>query len=306
MGRDWQLTFRMAVSFFVLTLIYLAFLSFIALYFGLGILPIAFIAVLMIGAQWFFSDRIVMWSTGTRIVTKAEQPMLHEIVEELSSKAGIPKPRIGVMPSDVPNAFATGKTPRSSIVVVSSGITRILSRDELEGVLSHELTHIRHRDVTIITLASLFSTIAWYLMQSSMWGSMWGGGYGYGYGNGGRQQQGGGLFLVLIVAAIVWVLSFLIIRAISRYREFAADRGGAYLTGHPMNLARALMKIEGRVKVAPVQQAQKMEGMNAFFIIPAISGQSLAKFFSTHPPIDERIKRLMAIERELHGASDLR
>lgn len=291
----------MAVSFFVLTLIYLAFLSFIAAYFGLGILPIAIIAGLMIGAQWFFSDRIVMWTTGTKIVTREEQPLLHEIVEELASKAKIPKPRIGVMSIDTPNAFATGKSPRSSVVVASSGLMKMLSRDELEGVLSHEITHIRHRDVTVITLASLFSTIAWYLMQSSMWGSMWGGGYGYG----GRQQQNGGLFMVLIVAAIVWLLSFLIIRAISRYREFAADRGGAYLTGKPMSLSRALMKIEGRVKATPMAQVQKMEGMNAFFIIPAVSGQTIAKFFSTHPPIDERIKRLMAIERDLHGTSEM-
>ncbi|MDE1829712.1 MAG: zinc metalloprotease HtpX [Thaumarchaeota archaeon] len=302
MHRDWQLTVRMAISFLALTLIYLVFLSFISMYFGLGILPIAVIAGLMIGAQWFFSDRIVMWSTGTKLVSKEEYPELHEIVENLSQKAKIPKPRVGIMPTDTPNAFATGKSPKSSIVVVSSGIMKILTKDELEGVLSHELTHIRHRDVTIITLASLFSTIAWYLMQSSMFGSMFG---GYGYGYGGRQQQNGGIFLVLIVAALVWLLSFLIIRAISRYREFAADRGGAYLTGKPMNLSRALMKIEGRVKTAPVQQLKQMEGMNAFFIIPAISGQTIAKFFSTHPPIDERIKRLMEIERELRSSSDL-
>ncbi len=301
MQRDWQLTVRMAISFLALTLIYLVFLSFISMYFGLGLLPISVIAGLMIGAQWFFSDRIVMWSTGTKLVSKEEYPVLHEIVETLSLKANIPKPRVGVMPSDTPNAFATGKGPKSSIVVVSSGIMKILSKDELEGVLSHELTHIRHRDVTIITLASLFSTIAWYLMQSSMFGSMFGG-YGYGQG-GGRQQQGGGIFLVLIVAALVWFLSFLIIRAISRYREFAADRGGAYLTGKPMNLSHALMKIEGRVKVAPVPQLKKMEGMNAFFIIPAMSGQTIAKFFSTHPPIEERIKRLMEIERDLHGST---
>ena len=301
MQRDWQLTFRMAISFLALTLIYLVFLSFISMYFGLGILPIAVIAGLMIGAQWFFSDRIVMWSTGTKLVSKEQQPLLHEIVEGLCLKANIPKPRIGMMQSETPNAFATGKSPKSSVVVVSSGIMKILSKDELEGVLSHELTHIRHRDVTIITLASLFSTIAWYLMQSSMWGSMFGG-----YGYGGRQQQGGGsLFLILIVAALVWLLSFLIIRAISRYRELAADRGGAYLTGKPLNLSHALMKIEGRVKAAPVQQLKKMEGMNAFFIIPAISGQTIARFFSTHPPIEERIKQLMEIERELHGSSDL-
>ncbi|WP_255493111.1 M48 family metalloprotease [Candidatus Nitrosotalea sp. TS] len=136
-------------------------------------------------------------------------------------------------------------------------------------------------------------------MQSSMFSSMWG---GYGSGYGGRQQQGGNLFLVIIVAAIVWLLSFLVIRAISRYREFAADRGGALLTGQPMNLSRALMKIEGRVKVAPKQGLQKMEGMNAFFIVPAISGQTIARFFSTHPPLEERIKRLMEIERQLRDS----
>lgn len=298
MQRDWQLTFRMVISFLVLTLIYLAFLSFISAYFGLGILPISIIAGLMIGAQWFFSDRIVLWSTGTKLVSKEQNPLLHEIVEGLAQKANLPKPKIGIMQSDVPNAFATGKSPKSSVVVVSSGIMRILNREELEGVLSHEITHIRHRDVTIITLASLFSTIAWYLMQSSMWGSMWGG-----YGYGGRQQQGGGVFLILIVAAIVWFLSFLIIRAISRYRELAADRGGAYLTGKPLNLSHALMKIEGKVKVAPTQELKRIEGHNAFFIIPAISGSTLARFFSTHPPVEERIKRLLEIEQELHGPS---
>lgn len=300
MQRDLQLTFRMALSFFVLTLIYLAFLSFIAMYFGLGILPISIIAGLMIGAQWFFSDKIVLWSTGTRIVSKEEYPVLHQIIENLSQKANIPKPRVGVMPSDVPNAFATGKSPKSSVVVASTGIMKILDKDELEGVLSHELTHIRNRDVTIITLASLFSTIAWYLMQSSMFSSMWGG-----YGYGGRQQQNGSVFVVLIVAGIVWFLSFLIIRAISRYREFAADRGGAYLTGKPMNLSRALMKISGEVKTAPVSQLKKVEGMNAFFIIPAVSGQSIAQFFSTHPPVTERVKRLMRIEQELRDSDKL-
>ncbi|MGB6786347.1 MAG: zinc metalloprotease HtpX [Nitrosotalea sp.] len=300
MQRDLQLTVRMVISFLALTLIYLVFLSFIAMYFGLGILPIAIIAGLMIGAQWYFSDRIVLWSTGTRLVTREEYPVLHEIVERLAQKANLPMPRVGVMSSDVPNAFATGKGPKSSVVVVSLGIMRILDKEELEGVLSHELTRIKHRDVTIITLASLFSTIAWYLMQSSMFSSMWGGS-----GYGGRQQQGGNLFLVIIVAAVVWLLSFLVIRAISRYREFAADRGGALLTGQPMNLSRALMKIEGRVKVAPKQGLQKMEGMNAFFIVPVISGQTIARFFSTHPPLEERIKRLMEIERQLRDSDQL-
>ncbi len=300
MQRDLQLTIRMAISFFVLTIIYLAFLSFVAMYFGLGIIPIAMIAGLMIGAQWFFSDRIVLWSTGTKIVSKEEYPTLHQIIENLAQKANLPKPRVGVMTSDVPNAFATGKGPKRSVVVVSTRIMQMLDKEELEGVLSHEITHIRNRDVTIITLASLFSTIAWYLMQSSMFSTMWGG-----YGYGGRQQQGGNTFLILIVAGIVWFLSFLIIRAISRYREFAADRGGAYLTGKPMNLSRALMKISGEVKMAPVPQLKKIEGMNAFFIIPAISGQTIARFFSTHPPVTERVKRLMRIEQELRNQDKL-
>jgi heat shock protein HtpX len=293
---DIQLTLRMTFSFLVLAIIYLAFLSFISLYFGLGILPMAVIAGLMIGAQWYFSDRIVLWSTGTKLVTKEEYPILHEIVERLVAKTNLPKPRIGVVNMEVANSFATGKGPKSSVVVVTTGLMRILEKNELEGVLSHELTHIKHRDVTVITLASLFSTIAWFVMQSSMFGAMWG---GYGYGSGGRQQQGGGIFLVLIVAAIVWFLSFIIIRAISRYREFAADSGGAYMTGQPLFLSRALMKISGEVKVAPKPELKRIEGMNAFFIIPAMSGQTIARFFATHPPVEERVKRLMEIEAEL-------
>ena len=299
---DIQLTLRMTFSFLVLAIIYLAFLSFISLYFGLGILPMAVIAGLMIGSQWYFSDRIVLWSTGTKLVTKEEYPILHEIVERLVAKANLPKPRIGVVNMEVANSFATGKGPKSSVVVVTTGLMKILDKDELEGVLSHELTHIKHQDVTVITLASLFSTIAWFVMQSSMFGAMWG---GYGYGSGGRQQQSGGIFLVLIVAAIVWFLSFIIIRAISRYREFAADSGGAYMTGQPLSLSRALMKISGEVKVAPKPELKRIEGMNAFFIIPAMSGQTIARFFATHPPVEERVKRLMEIEAELRRSDQI-
>ncbi len=297
--NDIQLTLRMTLSFVVLSIIYLAFLSLISFYFGLGILPMAIIAGLMIGTQWYFSDKIVLWSTGTKLVTKEEYPVLHEIVERLVKKANLPKPRIGVVNMDVPNSFATGKGPKSSVVVVTTGIMKILEKDELEGVLSHELTHIKHRDVTVITLASLFSTIAWFVMQSSMFSSMWG---GYGYGG---RQQGGGIFLVLIIAAIVWFLSFLIIRAISRYREFAADSGGAYLTEQPLFLSRALMKISGKVKVAPKQELKRIEGMNAFFIIPAISGETIARFFATHPPVEERVRRLMEIEADLRRSDNI-
>lgn len=292
--RDRGLAARMVLSFAVLTLLYLGFLTFLSFYFGLGILPLAVIAGLMIMGQWYFSDRIVLWSTGAKIVSKEQYPSLHAMVENLVAKANLPKPRIAVIKTDVPNAFATGKGPKSSVIAVTTGLLKILEKEELEGVIAHELSHVKHRDVTIITLASLFSTIAWFIMHSAMWSGMYG---GYGYG----RQQGGGVWLMLIVAAVVWFLSFLIIRAISRYREFVADRGAAFMTGQPKYLSRALMKISGQIKVTPKKQLKEMEGMNAFFIVPAISGESIAKLFSTHPPIEERIKRLMDIEAALRS-----
>ncbi len=295
--RDRGLTARMTLSYIILGMLYLGFLTFISLFFGLGIVPMIFIAGLMIMAQWYFSDRIVLWSTGAKIVKREQYPELYAIVENLVARVNLPMPRIAVIQTDMPNAFATGKSPRSSVVTVTTGLMRILEKDELEGVIGHELTHVKNRDVTVITLASLFSTIAWFVMQSTMFSS-----FGYGYG---RRQQGGGIFLVLIVAAIVWFLSFLIIRAISRYREFAADRGGAYMTGKPLKLSSALMKISGRIKVAPKAELQKVEGMNAFFIIPAIGG-SIASLFSTHPPVEVRIKRLMDIEATMRDSKAYR
>ncbi|MFY3741181.1 MAG: heat shock protein HtpX [Candidatus Nitrosomirales archaeon] len=295
--RDRGLTARMTLSYIILGMLYLGFLTFISLYFGLGIVPMMFIAGLLIMAQWYFSDRIVLWSTGAKIVKREQYPELYAIVENLVARVNLPMPRIAVIQTEMPNAFATGKSPRSSVVTVTTGLMRILERDELEGVIAHELTHVKNRDVTVITLASLFSTIAWFVMQSTMFSS-----FGYGYG---RRQQGGGIFLVLIVAAIVWFLSFLIIRAISRYREFAADRGSAYMTGKPLKLSSALMKISGRIKVAPRAELQKVEGMNAFFIIPAIGG-SIASLFSTHPPVEVRIKRLMDIEATMRDSKAYR
>ena len=293
--RDKGLTARMTLSFVVLGLLYLLFLTVLAAYFNLGIVPLMFIAGFMIMIQWYFSDRIVLWSTGAKIVSREQYPELHAIVENLVAKANLPKPKVAVIQTDIPNAFATGKSLRSSVVTVTTGLMRILEEDELEGVIAHELTHVKNRDVTVITLASLFSTIAWFVMQSTMYSS-----FGYGYG---RRQQGGGIWLVFLVAAIVWFLSFLIIRAISRYREFAADRGGAYMTGKPLKLSNALMKISGRIKVTPKNELKKVEGMNAFFIIPAVGG-SIASLFSTHPPVEARIKRLMDIEAAMRGSRE--
>jgi len=293
---DRGLTARITLSYIVLGLLYLVFFTIISAYFNLGIVPMIGIAGFMIMMQWFFSDRIVLWSTGAKIVTKEQYPKLHAMVENLVARVNLPKPRIAVINTNIPNAFATGKSPRSSVVAVTTGLMGTLEDEELEGVIAHELTHVKNRDVTVITLASLFSTIAWFVMHSTMYRS------GYGYGG---RQQGGGILLVFIVAAIVWFLSFLIIRAISRYREFAADRGAAFMTGKPLKLSSALMKISGRIKVAPKAELQKVEGMNAFFIIPAIGG-SIASLFSTHPPVEARVKRLMDIEAAMRDSKAYR
>ena len=286
--RDNGLTARIIVSFAVLTILYLVFLSVLA-YVGLGAIPIAVIAGIMILAQWYFSDKIVLWSTGAKIVSREQFPELHDLVERIVARNNLPKPRIAVINTKMPNAFATGKTPKSSIVTVTTGLMDQLETEELEGVIAHELSHIKNRDGLVLTLASLFSTIAWYLMQSSLYGGMYGG-----YGR--RRDGGGGMLLVLLVAIITWFVSFLMIRAISRYREFVADRDGALMTGKPSKLASALLKISGTMKRIPTQDLRQMEGMNAFFIIPALSGSSFANLFSTHPPVDQRVKKLLEME----------
>jgi len=286
--RDNGLTARIIVSFAILTILYLVFLSVLA-YVGLGAIPIAVIAGIMILAQWYFSDKIVLWSTGAKIVSREQFPELHDLVERIVARNNLPKPRIAVINTKMPNAFATGKTPKSSIVTVTTGLMDQLETEELEGVIAHELSHIKNRDVLVLTLASLFSTIAWYLMQSSLYGGMYGG-----YGR--RRDGGGAMLLVLLVAIITWFVSFLMIRAISRYREFVADRDGALMTGKPSKLASALLKISGTMKRIPTQDLRQMEGMNAFFIIPALSGSSFANLFSTHPPVDQRVKKLLEME----------
>jgi heat shock protein HtpX len=198
----------------------------------------------------------------------------------------------------MPNAFATGRGKKSSVVAVTTGLLNILDTEELEGVIAHELTHIRNRDALVLTLASLFSTVAWYLMQFGFYGGLYGGG-GYGYGND-RDRNGGGLMLIiLLVAMLTWVVSFLIIRAISRYREFAADRGSAQMTGKPVKLANALMKISGTMRRIPTKDLREVEGLNAFFIVPALSGSTIGNLFSTHPPVEKRVQKLMEMEASM-------
>ena len=286
----------MVLSFAILGLLYIVFLSVLA-YIGLGFLPIAIIALIMIMAQWYFSDKIVMWSAGAKVVTREQFPELHNLVERIVARNNLPKPKIAVINTRMPNAFATGKGPKSSVVAVTTGLMDTLNTEELEGVIAHELTHIRNRDVLVLTLASLFSTVAWYLMQFGFYGGLYGGGMGYG-GNR-NNNSAGAMIIVIAVALLTWVVSFLIIRAISRYREFAADRGSAQMTGKPIELANALMKISGTMKNVPTRDLRQEEGLNAFFIVPALSGSTIGNLFSTHPPIQKRVQKLMEMEASM-------
>ena len=284
----------MILSFAILALLYVVFLSVLA-YVGLGIIPIAIIASLMVLAQWYFSDKIVLWSSGAKIVTRDQFPKLHDMVERIVARNNLPKPKIAVVNTSMPNAFATGKDRKSSVVAVTTGLLDILDDpEELEGVIAHELTHIRNRDVLVITLASIFATVAWYLMQFGFYGGLYG---GMGYGR--DRNNGGIMIIVIVVAVLVWIISFLIIRAIARYREFSADRGAAQITGKPVKLANALMKISGNMRRVPTKDLRQVEGLNAFFIIPAISGSTIGNLFSTHPPVEKRIQKLMEMEASM-------
>ncbi len=278
---DSGLNARMVLSFVILGILYIIFLS-ILHYLGVGYIPLAIITSAMILAQWYFSDKIVLWSSGATIVSKEQYPRLHEIVERLSADNGIPKPKVAIVNSTVPNAFATGKSPKSSLVAVTSGILDLLDDDELEAVIGHELSHVRSRDVLVLTLASVFSMVAWYLVQFGFFGGLQGRG----------RNSSGGTAIVILVALITWVVSFLIIRAISRYREYSADRSGAIMTGKPDKLASALLKISGKMGNIPTKELENVQKLNAFFIIPALSGSSIANLFSTHPPVEKRVQKL--------------
>jgi len=279
--RDVGLSARMILSFIILGILYVLFLS-VLHYLGIGYIPLAIIASAMILAQWYFSDKIVLWTSGAKIVSKDDYPKLHEIIERLASKNGIPKPKVAVVNTQVPNAFATGKSPKSSLVAVTSGILNLLDDDELEAVIGHELTHIRSRDILVLTLASVFSTVAWYLAQFGFFGGI----------QSRNRDSAGTTVIVIVVAVVTWIVSFLIIRAISRYREYAADRGGAEMTGNPDKLADALLKISGKMNNIPTKEIERVQKLNAFFIVPALSGNSIANLFSTHPPVEKRVAKL--------------
>ena len=248
--------------------------------------------------QYYTSDKIALKASRAKVVDRDEAPELHDMVERLCAMADLPKPRIAVVPTDVPNAFATGRNPKNSVVAVTEGLWYRLSKPEVEGVLAHELSHIGNRDVAIMTISSFFAMVAAILMRMGLWGGMMGGG---------RDRSGGPpIWLIMFVVSMVtYVISYVLILMISRYREYAADRGAASITGAPENLMSALQKIAGQIAQIPQRDLREVQGMNAFFIVPTNVKSSFAEFFMTHPPLEKRLARLATISREMGRPVDL-
>ncbi|MCX9011592.1 MAG: zinc metalloprotease HtpX [Candidatus Methanoperedens sp.] len=288
--HDYGLQARMILTMFLLAVVYLFFLAVLWAYGGVGTYGLVVFAGIFLFIQFFFSDRLVLWSMGGRIVSEQEEPRLHETVARLCAIADLPKPKIAVVDSDVPNAFATGKSKGSAVIAVTTALKQRLSQPELEAVLAHELSHVKNRDMVVITIASFLSTVAALLVRNMLF---------FGMGEDRERRGAGAAIIIWIVSIVVWILSFLLIRALSRYREFSADRGSAIITGRPSYLASALMAISGAMERVPSRDLREVEAMNAFFIVPAISGEAIMELFSTHPSVEARIRALERMEREM-------
>jgi len=281
---DRGLTARMGLTMFLLGLLYVVLVGVIV--YAVDNLALALIIAMgALFAQWYFSDRIALYAMHGRVVSPEEAPQLHGIVDRLCAVADMPKPTVAIADTDVPNAFATGRTPSRAVVCATTGLMRRLDERELEGVLAHELSHVAHRDVTVMTVASVVGVLAGFLTRIVLFSGM---------GRGRRDSNGAPVVLiVLLVSIVVYALSFLLTRALSRYRELSADRAGAFLTGQPSALASALVKISGEMGRIPSRDLREAEPYNAFFLVPALApGFSLSSLFSTHPPLERRLDQL--------------
>ncbi|HMJ95026.1 MAG TPA: zinc metalloprotease HtpX [Thermoleophilaceae bacterium] len=291
--RDPGLQARMLLTMFLLGVLYVAFIA-VLLQAGAGLVTVVVVMGGLSLAQLFFSDKLALSAMGAKVVSPQEAPGLHAMIEKLCIQADLPKPRIAVADTDLPNAFACGRSQKSATVCATTGIMRALSPTELEGVMAHELAHVKHRDVLIMTIASFFASLAAIIMQ-----------FGFFFGGAqGGDDDNPSFIVILLVSFVVYVVSFFLMMALSRYREFAADRGAAIVTGRPSALSSALVKISSQVKQLPqrdLREAERLERMNAFFIVPVRVKSALQTLFSTHPPMEKRIERLQALERSLQG-----
>lgn len=298
-GRDTGLQIRMLVTFLLLGLVYVVFAGVLFASVGGAVALIG--CALLLGFQFFASDKLALRSMGAREVSPQEAPELHAMIERLCVQADIPKPKVAVVNSPIPNAFALGRTPKNASVCATTGIMDLLSPSELEGVMAHEITHIVNRDVMIMTLCGFFASIASTIVQ---FGFLFGGGYGGGYSD--DDEDGPSFMAVILVSAVVWVVSFFLMQALSRYREFAADRGAAVITGRPSALASALLKISGVNDRIPSGDLRAHSEMNAFYIVPVKVKDSIYNLFSTHPPMDQRIAALARLESQLQSTGPVR
>jgi heat shock protein HtpX len=301
-GSDAGLTARMTSVMFLLGAIFVALIVVLMFVLPPSLAPIiGIIGIAIAWGQWYFSDTVAMKAMRAREVTPQEAPELHQMIDRLCALADMPKPRVGVADLKVPNAFATGRSPQRSVVCVTTGILGMLTADEMEAVLAHELSHVAHRDVTVMTIASTAGILAGMLTRGAQYGAFFGG------GRRDDNNNTGGLpvwLVVLVVSLVVYAVSFFLTRLLSRYRELCADRSGAYLTMKPRALATALQKISSGMNAIPTADLRASSALNAFFIAPAIKGVSLSQLTSTHPSLEQRLQQLATIEADLSRPVD--
>ncbi|MFI1287034.1 zinc metalloprotease HtpX [Streptomyces sp. NPDC020792] len=294
---DRRLTVRMGVTLFLLGLLYVAFVAVLIVLLKSWVLVVV-IAAGVLAAQYWFSDRIALFAMHGRVVEREEYPELHAVVDRLCAMADMPKPAVAVSSMDMPNAFATGRNPDNAVVCVTTGLLRRLEPAELEGVLAHELSHVAHKDVAVITVASFLGVVAGLVVRFAFYSELFG-------GRGRKDQNTLVLFaMVMGVSAAVYAISFLLIRALSRYRELAADRAAALLTGRPSTLASALTKVTGDIGRIPSEDLRTAQAFNAFYFTPALGSEpGISRLFSTHPSLERRLEQLAQISAELGEAA---
>jgi heat shock protein HtpX len=296
-GRDRGLSLRMLFTSGLLGLLYVAFAVVLFSVLKVGLAPMIVIVIGMAAFQYYTSDKLALAASGAKVVSADEAPELHAMVERLCAMAGLPKPRVAVVDTDVPNAFATGRNPQHAAIAVTTGLWRRLEPQEVESVLAHELSHVANRDVLVMTIASFFAMLAALLTRFGLYAGMFGG-----FGGGNRNNNNNQVpvwLIVFLVSIVVYAISFILIRTISRYREYAADRGSAIITGAPENLMSALQKISSGITQIPQQDLREVAGMNAFFIIPTNWKTQMAEWMMDHPPLEKRLAALAEIAREM-------
>jgi heat shock protein HtpX len=295
-GRDRGLQSRILLTIFLLGLVYVVLIA-VLIAAGVGAITVAVIAGGLFLVQYFTSDKLALASMGAHEVTAEEAPELHAIVERLCIQANLPMPRLAIADTPMPNAFAVGRSPSNATVCATTGLLRLLNSSELEAVLAHELTHVQNRDVMVMTIASFFASIAAFIVQMGFW---------FGGALGGDNDNDGGpsAIVVILVAGLVYVISFVLLQALSRYREFAADRGSAIITGRPSALSSALLKISGQMDQIPQRDLRAASGeLAAFYIFPPKVKNSVATLFSTHPSLEQRLAALGRLESQLQGTA---